>query len=482
MRLMLISSHEQLEILAPTLFQIQPLLSSILLAHPGRKEGSEWLWKSLRSVTIRSFAPVPHFGFRSSAHMATTTVLWDIDSCPLPDSFSPSLAGRSIKSALKNSGYLGPVTITAMSNLHLNPPPANLLEALFSSGIHITNIFGYCLSQLFDWRTSAQPPATLMLICGDTTLEMLSEPLFCDFRENRLTILPSFFLNSSPHLNIFRICDVGLTILVAHPGRKPVSADLLKSFLSVVSRDRIWESFLGGSADDKDEALEYKCREMGYVSCEVCEFSGFSLKDLTTHFSSEEHVEEAGGSSKAEPPIKKQKKVSSIVEDEAAVEGKGASEKEERLTRYESRDSDIADLVRISVEEYLSKVPEQQSLSLPPQPPPPPPPQQSVTSPPAKASISSSPAKAITIVAQASDVDFVTVSPSKDPAVGRGRRLKFKRRKTAENKARLAEERKKAADLKKKLKAEIKQEVPKRRTRGGVITLHRFYKPAVSLR
>ncbi|KAL0886147.1 hypothetical protein Bca101_010130 [Brassica carinata] len=141
----------------------------------------------------------------------------------------------------------------------------------------------------------------------------------------------------------------------------------------------------------------------------------------------------AGGSSKAEPPIKKQKKVSSIVEDEAAVEGKGASEKEgtedienkkvllsimhslekisskidsydnrfdnyderfdrfeERLTRYESRDSDIADLVRISVEEYLSKVPEQQSLSLPPQPPPPPPPQQSVTSPPAKASISSS--------------------------------------------------------------------------------------------
>ncbi|KAG2328513.1 hypothetical protein Bca52824_011241 [Brassica carinata] len=59
----------------------------------------------------------------------------------------------------------------------------------------------------------------------------------------------------------------------------------------------------------------------------------------------------------------------SIVEDEAAVEGKGASEKEERLTRYESRDFDIADLVRISVEEYLSKVPEQQSLSLPPQPP-----------------------------------------------------------------------------------------------------------------
>ncbi|KAL0705759.1 hypothetical protein Bca4012_072184 [Brassica carinata] len=218
------------------------------------------------TVTIRSFVPVPHSRFRPSVHMATTTVLWDIDSCPLPDSFGPSLAGRSIRSALKNSGYLGPVTITAMSNLHLNPRSASLLEALFSSGIHISNIFGYCLSLLFGWRMSAQPPATLMLICDDTTLEMLSEPLF-------------------------RICDEGFTILVAHPGRKPVSADLWKTFLSVVSRDWIWESFLG-SADDKDEALEYKCREMGYVSCEMCEFSGFSLKDLTTHFSSDEHLEE----------------------------------------------------------------------------------------------------------------------------------------------------------------------------------------------
>ncbi|KAF2601035.1 hypothetical protein F2Q68_00008134 [Brassica cretica] len=283
MCLMLISSHEQLEIFAPTLFKIQPLISSILLAHPGRKEGSEWLWKSfLRSVkreliwetflkgsadskqicragdffcktcvcwstsfeeftkhikcekhtqevkvsdtvTLRSFAPVPHSRFRPSVHMATTTVLWDIDSCPLPDSFSPSLAGRSIRSALKNSGYLGPVTITAMSNLHLNPRSASLLEALFSSGIHISNIFGYCLSLLFGWRMSAQPPATLMLICGDTTLEMLSEPLF-------------------------RICDEGFTILVAHPGRKPVSADLWKTFLSVVSRDWIWESFLGSDS------------------------------------------------------------------------------------------------------------------------------------------------------------------------------------------------------------------------------------------
>ncbi|CAG7864226.1 unnamed protein product [Brassica rapa] len=249
----------------------------------------------------RSFAPAPHFRFRPSVHMATTTVLWDMDSCPLPDSFSPSLAGRSIRSALKNSGYLGPVTITAMSNLHLNPRSASLLEVLFSSGIHISNIFGYCLSQLFGWRMSVKPPATLMLICGDTTLEMLSEPLF-------------------------RICDEGFTILVAHPGRKPDSfspslagrsirsalknsgylgpvtitamsnlhlnprsASLLEALFS--SGIHISNIF-GCSADDKDEALEYKCREMGYVSCEMCEFSGFSLEDLTTHFSSDEHLEE----------------------------------------------------------------------------------------------------------------------------------------------------------------------------------------------
>ncbi|KAG2298241.1 hypothetical protein Bca52824_034713 [Brassica carinata] len=122
----------------------------------------------------------------------------------------------------------------------------------------------------------------------------------------------------------------------------------------------------------------------------------------------------AGGSSKAEPPIKKQKKVSSIVEDEAAVEGKGASEKEGTEDIENKKRFDIADLVRISVEEYLSKV--RTTIFIAAITNPPPPPQQSVTSPPAKASISSSPAKAITIVAQASDVDFVTVSPSKDPA------------------------------------------------------------------
>ncbi|KAJ4916852.1 hypothetical protein Rs2_02402 [Raphanus sativus] len=214
---------------------------------------------------MRSFGPVHHF--RPSGHVPITTVLWDMDSCPLPDSFSPCLAGRSIRSALKNSGYLGPVTITATFNLDLNPRTADLLEPLFSSGINLSSIFGYCLPQLlFAWRMSAQPPANLMLICGDTTLETLSESLFC-------------------------ICDEGCTILVAHHGRKPVSADLWKSFLSLVSRDWIWESFLG-SADDKDEALEYKCRETGYVSCEMCEFYGYSLEDLATHFSSDEHLEE----------------------------------------------------------------------------------------------------------------------------------------------------------------------------------------------
>ncbi|KAG2311850.1 hypothetical protein Bca52824_023407 [Brassica carinata] len=141
----------------------------------------------------------------------------------------------------------------------------------------------------------------------------------------------------------------------------------------------------------------------------------------------------AGGSSKAEPPIKKHKKVSSIVEDEVCCGGKGASEKE-------------------GTEDIENK---------------------------------KFTAKAITIVARASDVDFVTVSPSKDPAVGRTQ-LKFKRRKTAENKARLAEERKEAADLKKKLKVEIKQEVPKEErwrcnNKNRILSQNRF-NPAVMWR
>uniref|UniRef100_A0A1J3IQD1 NYN domain-containing protein n=1 Tax=Noccaea caerulescens TaxID=107243 RepID=A0A1J3IQD1_NOCCA len=48
-----------------------------------------------------------------------TSVLWDINGCPVPDGFDPCLVGRRIESALKNSGCCGsgPLTITAIGDL-----------------------------------------------------------------------------------------------------------------------------------------------------------------------------------------------------------------------------------------------------------------------------------------------------------------------------------------------------------------------------
>ncbi|KAL0728113.1 hypothetical protein Bca4012_024206 [Brassica carinata] len=297
MCLMLISGHEQLEIFAPTLFKIKPLISSLLLAHPGRKQGSEWLWKSflrgvkrgliwenfLEGVTVRFSASAPPFRFPPREHVATTTVLWDTNSCPLPGRIDPRLAGPSMKSALKNSGYTGPITITAVGNLERTLRP-ELLEPLFSYGISLANISSrYCSSQLYDWRMSAQPPATLMLICGPTTLEILFE-------------------------SIFRICDEGYTILVAHPGRKRGSEWIWKSFLSVFLESGSGKSFLAiiiskavsepvsFFSGSSEEALEDKSSATGVVTCDMCEFMGFSFKDLTTHFSSDEHLEDGNES------------------------------------------------------------------------------------------------------------------------------------------------------------------------------------------
>ncbi|CAA7060366.1 unnamed protein product [Microthlaspi erraticum] len=46
-----------------------------------------------------------------------TSVWWDIDSCPVPAGYDPSLVGPSIHLALEKLGYRGPITITAVGKL-----------------------------------------------------------------------------------------------------------------------------------------------------------------------------------------------------------------------------------------------------------------------------------------------------------------------------------------------------------------------------
>ncbi|CAA7059766.1 unnamed protein product [Microthlaspi erraticum] len=66
-----------------------------------------------------------------------TTVLWDMDTCPVPVGYDARRVRPSIESALKNLGYLGPVTISAMGNLEKTP--AHVLQGLSSTGIAVTN-------------------------------------------------------------------------------------------------------------------------------------------------------------------------------------------------------------------------------------------------------------------------------------------------------------------------------------------------------
>ncbi|KAJ0243818.1 hypothetical protein HA466_0198110 [Hirschfeldia incana] len=350
--LMLISGLAQMEIFAPTLYSIGSLGFSILLAHPGREKGSEWLWNSFLlgvskewiwdsflvqgsqkcqelsmdygcvydkpdgsgelscKTCNRSWFRFEDFTkhIKSGEHIihnvsdmvmsqpkpksmvtmgtvasslpfplpppieyeATTTVFWDINTCPLPLGVESHLAGPRIKSALKNYGYPPRVNIFAICNLE----HTDHLESLFSSGINLVNVSSNCVEQLFEWRRQSRTPSTLMLICGPTTLELLARSLF-------------------------RIHDEGYTILVAHPGRTPRTEVLWKSFLSVVSREFIWKTFLEGSADDIVEALDSDC----YVSCEMCNFCDDSPDYLTAHFSSVEHLEQL--SYRARLPLEK---------------------------------------------------------------------------------------------------------------------------------------------------------------------------------
>ncbi|KAG2309418.1 hypothetical protein Bca52824_029166 [Brassica carinata] len=72
-----------------------------------------------------------------------TAVWWDMDTCPVPDGYDARRVRPSIEGALKDLGYCGPITITAMGNLENAHP--HVLQGLSSTGILVqhTNALGY---------------------------------------------------------------------------------------------------------------------------------------------------------------------------------------------------------------------------------------------------------------------------------------------------------------------------------------------------
>ncbi|VVB06504.1 unnamed protein product [Arabis nemorensis] len=93
-----------------------------------------------------SHGPPPFMPLPEIDKEAVTSVFWDISECPVPCGFDARLAGPHIKRYLKNEGYAGPLTITAVGirlthvlegsremmslmyrSINSNPPPANIM-------------------------------------------------------------------------------------------------------------------------------------------------------------------------------------------------------------------------------------------------------------------------------------------------------------------------------------------------------------------
>ncbi|XP_010481316.1 PREDICTED: uncharacterized protein LOC104760131 isoform X2 [Camelina sativa] len=70
---------------------------------------------------------------------AVTLVFWDIKMCPVPRGCHPRRVGPPIKLFLKNKGYSGHLTITAIGVL--KDVPNDVLEGVYSGGVSLNNIF-----------------------------------------------------------------------------------------------------------------------------------------------------------------------------------------------------------------------------------------------------------------------------------------------------------------------------------------------------
>ncbi|CAA7034203.1 unnamed protein product [Microthlaspi erraticum] len=95
-----------------------------------------------------------------------TWVLWDIGRCPVPSDVDAGRVGPFIRRALKNLGYNGDVTITAIGIL--SQVPIDVLRALSSTGIklhHVPTMYNKSiLTSLIMWEMDTSPPANVMLI------------------------------------------------------------------------------------------------------------------------------------------------------------------------------------------------------------------------------------------------------------------------------------------------------------------------------
>ncbi|CAL9213986.1 unnamed protein product [Arabidopsis halleri] len=184
---------------------------------------------------------------------AAILVYWDMKMCPLPDGYDARRVGQFIERKLRQFGYNGPITITAVGIL--DGVPVRALEALLSSGISLYNApYGtkdvarlalFCLSDF-------PLPGNLMIISRPPEAAVILDSL----RKRGYNTISPFPLAYS------------------HP--EDDAKDL-------------WENFLLADTWPLDED---KCTKTGQSwVCGVCDddIPGRGFQDFITHLSTQKH-------------------------------------------------------------------------------------------------------------------------------------------------------------------------------------------------
>ncbi|CAN6822496.1 unnamed protein product [Brassica oleracea] len=203
---------------------------------------------------------------------AKTAVWWDMNGCPVPEGYDAGRVRPSIEGALKELGYYGPVTITAMGDLA--EAHAHFLQRLSSTGIVVQHAINAWLAtlvfnDLMEFKRNNPPPATIMLI-SDELDGKLNFPLG---RNQQIQSGYNLVLASSCGGSMYRLHHTA---------------------------DWRWKTLLEAAADSvsQDTTTSYvlrKCSSWGdsftlsSFVCRACKFTGLSVASFTSHLSTEEH-------------------------------------------------------------------------------------------------------------------------------------------------------------------------------------------------
>ncbi|CAA7059764.1 unnamed protein product [Microthlaspi erraticum] len=184
-----------------------------------------------------------------------TSVLWDMDTCPVPDGYDARRVRPSIESALKNLGYLGPVTISAMGNLAKTP--AHVLQGLSSSGIaatHSSRVGHHIFCDCITFKSNNPPPATIMIIS--------------DKVESDLTI----------QLSRNQQFESGYNLVVAS------NDNIWKWTPLYTTANWLWKTILTDDQQETRRSVLQKCSQSGESAslfCESCRFTASSVTNFT---------------------------------------------------------------------------------------------------------------------------------------------------------------------------------------------------------